>query len=50
LLFGRGQAPLVLTCSGASNLGRMADLAARKMTADGLAQMSCLDAWPGAWT
>lgn len=34
--------PIVLTCSGASNLGRMADLAARKMTADGIAQMSCL--------
>ncbi|NMC19440.1 MAG: zinc-binding protein [Thermogutta sp.] len=34
--------PIVLTCSGASNLGRLADLAARKMTADGIARMSCL--------
>ena len=33
---------LIFACSGASNLGRIADLAARTLTRDGVGKMYCL--------
>ncbi len=33
---------LIFACSGAADVGRIADLAARKLTADGAGKMSCL--------
>ena len=33
---------LIFACSGASNLGRIADLAARTLTKDGVGKMYCL--------
>lgn len=33
---------LIFACSGAADVGRLADLAARKMTAEGVGKMFCL--------
>ncbi|OHB66947.1 MAG: zinc-binding protein [Planctomycetes bacterium RBG_13_63_9] len=38
-----GEAPkLIFACSGAADVGQIADLAARKLTADGAGKMFCL--------
>jgi uncharacterized metal-binding protein len=40
---GCGEGPkLIFACSGAADVGRIADLAARKLSADGAGKMFCL--------
>ena len=38
----QGGPTLVYSCSGAADVGHIADLAARKLTAEGIGQMFCL--------
>lgn len=40
--FCSGGATLVFSCSGAADVGEIADLAARKLTREGVGQMFCL--------
>jgi uncharacterized metal-binding protein len=45
--YGKGRAAepapkLIFACSGAADVGRIADVAAREMTADGVGSMFCL--------
>ena len=40
---------MILACSGASNVGQLANRAALELTQEGLGNMSCLAAWAASW-